>query len=285
MQFLDGVNLSHFRNSVETLIQACAMALNAARFLSPACLLQRLTISTTTVSPTSGDKVPQFPKKPPGIFLRFLEEQRVSPAAAGLNYKKVVQMAAQKWHEAPENDKIRLQQAYLQDLEEWRQRKAAVEKKLEQDNLLEGVKARMAEEKLARALRKARLDQKRLNDELGKPKKPTNAYGLYVKEWMKVRERVVDTLRCRDKFVSPQVHVSKGPSSIKEAAAEWKGLTEGDKAHYEREANRLKEKYAKELEAWTAQLEKSGDKAEVMLKANEKLSKLQSKKRELQHKE
>lgn len=67
--------------------------------------------------------------------------------------------------------------------------------------------------------------------QLKKPKKPLNAYAIFLTEMSKTRNMSIKTL-------------------LSEIGEEWKNLTDKDKEVYETEARNLKVEYEKQMKIW-----------------------------------
>jgi hypothetical protein len=236
----------------------------AMRTLQPATALTR---SLHASSITRRTHLPDLPKQPQNPFFKFMEKEKSSILAINreAKVKDLARVAGQRWRELPEDTKETLKEEYQRELAAWRERKAAVEAHLEKANLLDDVKAQMKEERLERAIRKAKRKQKELANQLGRPKAPTNAYSLFVAE-----------------NLPKTSSANEARQAMKDMAAKWKSLAEDTRAGYERRATDTRQAYNANVDQWKKKVEGKED-AKALEKLEVRLGKLRLRKRQLKH--
>jgi len=142
-----------------------------------------LTRSLTIGSVLCRSHLPNVPKQPLKPFNKFflMERDGIVAANKDASPQDLARKLGQLWRELPDERKNAIKDEYYVEMAAWKEKRAAVEAHLQKANLLEDVKAKMKEEKLTRAIRKAKRKQKELSTELGQPKPPTTAFGyVYV---------------------------------------------------------------------------------------------------------
>ena len=130
------------------------------------------------------------------------------------------------------------------------------EDQLSKENKLDAMKAAEAEARAKKAFRKARNEAKRLEKDLGRPKRPLNAYALFFKEKY-------------DSLSQPGLKVTEVSPRCKEL---WNSIGDLEREDYVKRAGDLKAKYEADLAAWERKME-AADKMEEINKAEEKLKK------------
>merc|ERR1712032_554431 len=173
------------------------------------------------------------PKRPLSSYFIFLNDSRdaLTKELGSDATKKgaVASLASKKWKELPGKDRKLFEQ------------KAADNKK-EYEKAIEAFKAdggEVGKRKAEKATKKAKRDAKRARKESGKPKKPPNAYQIFVNE---IRPEIMKSLPA-----------GSGVAAIgKEAGEKWKKVSEKDKEKYQQAYEKGKAAYVKELEAWKA---------------------------------
>jgi len=146
------------------------------RTLPETAALTRSLHATPLVSRTH---LPELPKQPKNPFFKFLEVEKANILATHKDAKTVelARLAGQRWRELPEETKQAFKDDFQAELAAWKEKKSAVEAHLQKANLLDEVKAKIEEEKLEKAIRKAKRKQKELATELGRPQRPASSYG------------------------------------------------------------------------------------------------------------
>ena len=200
----------------------------AQRFpLSTPSLLQRVEgLHLTHKKEDSKPSFPDPPKRPLTPFFAFLEENRsaiLSSIGRDAPLVEVSRVAGEKWRNCPEEEKGRYKERYEREVDGWKEKLAAFREGLEKKNLLGEFEAMAKEERLSRAVRRAKTSKKKMDEELGKPKRTPTALNLFVREQMSSS--------------------SSGDTSLREVVAMWKEMSEGERAKYVAQAERLKEEY------------------------------------------
>lgn len=132
----------------------------------------------------ANSNLPELPKRPMSAFLRFSAEKReeIVRSSGMVNVKDVAKKCGEMWKDLSEHEKERYVSAYRKDMADWSAKTESVREHLQKANLLDDIEAKKTEERIAKRLKRAKADLKKLYQNLGMPKRPPHALSLFCKE-------------------------------------------------------------------------------------------------------
>jgi len=191
------------------------------------------------------------PKRPSGPFAQFVSEEfvKVKKRYPAMNTPAIMKQLGQDWAKMPQGKKESLLSKFEAEKVKYQKQMSllppeAIEKALQ--------------EKQDKKVAATSQELKKLLSSLGKPKKPSSAYLLFVE--------------------AQRSNLPKGlppTEAVKRLAAEWNALPEFKKAPYEAKRVLLKTEHEKAMKVWNAKMEREGKVAQVNA-LQEKLSALKN---------
>ncbi|XP_035910900.1 transcription factor A, mitochondrial [Anopheles stephensi] len=219
------------------------MQLNTmARLLySPRLLLSSWQTGPLASAPTAGlhsttslnvaASTPVKPKRPMNAYIRFAQGIRSSLASANpkASPTDISKLAAVQWQSLDQASKAKYEEEYKREQAVWLQKNA---KYLSQ--LTDAQKEEIKLERQQRNEGKAKREQKRLLKELGRPKRPMNAYLRFCAE------------------NKPVVGLSKEDNKMqmKNLGMQWRRLPDAERDRYTKEAEADMKRYQEEMKKW-----------------------------------
>lgn len=184
--------------------------------------------------PTSDSKsildaieLPEKPKRPISAYVKFMLEKRpvLLKENPSLKSTDVIKLVAEQWRALSPEEKDKFQAAIVQDKQQYQLELKSYKDKLttEQEEALHQLKTAKRKDRSHRKVRKESKAE-------GKPKRPVNSYGLFVRD-----------------------HASEGRSLkqlLSELKDQWENLSDVEKEKYQIEANRNWQDYETELRKW-----------------------------------
>lgn len=186
--------------------------------------------TTATMNCSADISLPEKPKRPVNIYLRFV--QKVSPSLREQNPKVstavIAKLAAEKWRLVDADTKAELEKEYKQEQVVWLQQNAHYLNQLTEDQ-----KDQIRQMKTEKMEEKTRRETKKRAKGLGKPKRPLNSFLLY----------------CNDN--KPATSSKEDyQSNFKALAKKWAQMTDMEKQPYVTRAAEENIKYRKDISQW-----------------------------------
>ncbi|XP_012278210.1 transcription factor A, mitochondrial [Orussus abietinus] len=182
--------------------------------------------------------IPIPPKKPANSYLLFIQDHKDKyyKSSEGMKYTDFVKKVAQEWAQIDEAEKKNMQKEYEKRMNDYINELLEYDKSIteEQRNLVEKEKKK-AEQRHNQIVLKKKLE------ELGRPKKPISAFGLYIMDHMK-KENISGNLK----------------KVMLEVGNKWKILSTDEKKMYTDKYKKLWNEYQHTLLEWEKQMIKLG---------------------------
>uniref|UniRef100_A0A182X165 HMG box domain-containing protein n=1 Tax=Anopheles quadriannulatus TaxID=34691 RepID=A0A182X165_ANOQN len=195
----------------------------------PSCGLHAT--ATLNDAGTATKSVPEKPKRPMNTYIRFAQSIRSSLASANpqASPTDISKLAAVKWQSLDQASKAKLEEEYKREQAVWLQKNA---KYLSQ--LTDAQKEEIKLERQQRNEGKVKREQKRMLKELGRPKRPMNAYLRF----------------CAQNKPAPGLSKEDNKMQMKNLGMQWKRLPEGERERYTKEAEAEMKRYQEEMKVW-----------------------------------
>ncbi|XP_035670496.1 transcription factor A, mitochondrial-like [Branchiostoma floridae] len=184
----------------------------------------------------SSSKFPTPPKRPANAYIRYVNQKMptVRSQNPGAGPKQIVRICASLWKQLSDTEK----QPYINDAAAEREKYKSEYEDFKSDFTIE----EWGEYQDSRRQRRRQLQNRRRREELqqlGKPKQPVHGYGLFVKEMLSGSS-------------------GNMAQQMKDMKGQWINLPETEKQKYMSEANKAKEKYEAEMQAWEKKMVDQG---------------------------
>ncbi|XP_076458286.1 transcription factor A, mitochondrial-like isoform X2 [Babylonia areolata] len=179
----------------------------------------------------------QPPKRPPGAFLKFMNQrsQEITAKFPDASHVERCKIAGQLWRNLDSDEKNTLKLGAREELQDYHKKYQTF---LEQLNCQETVQ--FLQGKKDKRKKKAFSKRKKEFQRLGRPKKPPNCFSLYIKE-----------TRAQQGRADP-------PGFLQGLVQSWKLMSENEKEIYRTKANREKGKYEQEMTRWEQKMKHMG---------------------------
>ncbi|XP_025083331.1 transcription factor A, mitochondrial-like isoform X2 [Pomacea canaliculata] len=181
------------------------------------------------ISMSQSIQSPDAPKPPPGPFVKFMHEKysEIQKNNPGANMHKISKIASQLWQELDPEERNAYKLHAQEEYQDYKQKYLVF-----LDGLSEQEKAQLHNDTRAQRAHRERFKEKQEFRNLGKPKKPPNAFMLFVRS----------------------SRLERGDTSMiqfnKRLADYWHNIPKEEKEIYEEDAKVRREQYFKELEEW-----------------------------------
>ncbi|XP_031848433.2 mitochondrial transcription factor A [Nomia melanderi] len=191
-------------------------------------------LATNATTDSNQVTLPLKPKKPLSSFLLYVRHIRPALIKSNPNIKvtEVVKEASKKWAEMEPTYKLNFSKQYDTNYKIYLE-----ELKRYVDSITEEQKSLMFEQKSKRKDRSATLEIKRKIEIYKKPKKPRNAFLIYMDKNKKERGSDINV-----------------KDWISELSKKWKNMSHAEKEQYRVEGTKLMEQYKKDLVAWEKEM-------------------------------
>ncbi|KAL3876772.1 hypothetical protein ACJMK2_034568 [Sinanodonta woodiana] len=207
----------------------------------------------------STSELPKPPKKSPGKFFLFMQDKREQIFAEnpGKKVTELAKIAGAMWNKLDEKDKKFYEEEDLKRKQEYAKEYELYLGSLTQ-NQINQLEVEKHQKILSRKERKQKMIQKRDEKELAKPKRPSSAYGLFMKDFY-AKNASKDSV--------------KGSSfiSFKVIADVWETLSNEEKMVYSNKAAELVKEYRKDMLKWYHKMEDQG-RLELLPKSYQRLA-------------
>ncbi|XP_030629210.1 transcription factor A, mitochondrial [Chanos chanos] len=177
------------------------------------------------------------PKRPLTAYIRYVKEQQpiISRQNPDIKIVEVMRKIAQQWRVMTPDQKRPFEEASLADREQY---KRAMERF--QAQLSPAQSAALAEEKRQKMAKRRAIRKKRELNSLGKPKRPRNAFNIFMSEHFE--EAKGSTMQAK----------------MKSLMEDWKGLYVSQKQIYIQLAEDDKVRYKNEMKSWEEHMREIG---------------------------
>ncbi|PVD37964.1 hypothetical protein C0Q70_00566 [Pomacea canaliculata] len=198
------------------------------------------------ISMSQSIQSPDAPKQPPGAFVKFMLEKysEIQKNNPGATIFKISKVASQLWRELDPEERNAYNLHAQEEYQDYKQKYLVF-----LDGLSEQEKAQLHNDKRAKRAHRERLKEKQEFRSLGRPKKPPNAFMLFVRS----------------------SRLDQGDASViqfsKRLADYWHNIPKEEKEIYEEDAKVRREQYFKELEEWEKKMIEMGRKDVVRKKS------------------
>uniref|UniRef100_A0A182K035 HMG box domain-containing protein n=1 Tax=Anopheles christyi TaxID=43041 RepID=A0A182K035_9DIPT len=175
--------------------------------------------------------IPEKPKRPMNTYIRFVQSIRSSLANANpkASPTDISKLASVKWQSLDQDSKTKLEEEYKREQAVWIQKNA---KYLSQ--LTDAQKEEIKLERQQRHESKVKREHKRMLRELGRPKRPMNAYLRF----------------CIQNKPAAGLSKEDNKMQMKNLGMQWKRLPEGEKERYVKDAEMEMKRYQEEMKVW-----------------------------------
>lgn len=200
-------------------------------------LLRACGVGSAEKSFSRGISTDERPKRPLSAYFRFLVENRpvFKQKNPEMNNKELVKKLAGVWRELPASQKQVYEEATKTDWQRYGKEVAAYKAQLTPAQA-----AALKEERSKLLAKRRSLKLKRELTVLGKPKKPRNAFNIFVSEKFKASEGISPTAKMKHLYDT------------------WYKLSSSQKQPYQQLAEDDKIRYENEMKPWEAKMVQLG---------------------------
>uniref|UniRef100_A0A0K8R7C2 Putative transcription factor a mitochondrial n=1 Tax=Ixodes ricinus TaxID=34613 RepID=A0A0K8R7C2_IXORI len=231
--------------------------------------------------------LPPAPKRPPSGYILFINDTRktVMRQNPALKPTEVVKTLAEKWNMADEITKKKYETLSRERMEAFAKEKEAYTSRLTPQQ-----KQALAELSLDKKLR---VSKKKLNEklkELDRPKGARTAFVLFSSAMRKQLQDKTPKHAFGSSIASWMLGKARSESTVLTAqemmthlGTLWKQLPEDKKQHYVKQAEGDRQRYTREMQAWTKRLEDQGQR-DILEDLKQDIKDIRKGKHSLEHK-